>query len=298
VRIDPARVRANAIEARRLAGVDLIAVIKGDAYGLGGRRIAEAIHDVVDAFYVFEVAEAIEYGLERFDRPVIALRGDGVGVAQYIQRRIRPVVWSVEQAAALREARPILCVDTGQQRFAAPPDQIAAIVRAGDIHEAFTHAIAPQQAQRFAQWVRAIDPSARLHAAGSSLLHDPQCRFDAVRPGLALYRGAVEITVPLVEARDSAGPVGYTGFTSRRHGVILAGYSHGLRPGPCLVNGQPRRIVETGMQTAFVELEPGDGAGDIVTLLGEGVALESIAAAWRCGVHEPLARLCASGVRE
>ena len=65
----------------------------------------------------------------------------------------------------------------------------------------------------------------RLHAAGTALLGIPEARLDAVRPGLALYRGAVRVSAPLAEVHASAGPVGYSGFTpsTGRHGVILAG---------------------------------------------------------------------------
>jgi len=70
--------------------------------------------------------------------------------------------------------------------------------------------------------------------------------LDAVRPGLALYRGAARISARLVDARDTRGPTGYSGFVSStgRHGVILAGYSNAVRPGPCTVNGV-RREIET-----------------------------------------------------
>jgi alanine racemase len=117
----------------------------------------------------------------------------------------------------------------------------------------------------------------KLHAAGTALIEqDPAASLDAVRPGLALYRGAVRTSARLVAATDSAGPAGYTGFEVARHGVILAGYSHGLRAGPCAVNGRPTRLLEVGMQSAFVECAPGDRAGDEVVLLG-GVAEQDFA---------------------
>src|SRR5207237_3292243 len=108
----------------------------------------------------------------------------------------------------------------------------------------------------------------RRHAAGSALLDEPEAHLDLVRPGLALSRGAVAVRTRLVEARDTRGPAGYTGFTARRHGVILAGYSNGLRPGPCLVGGVRRRVVEVGMQSAFVDLGDEGAVGERVTLLG------------------------------
>jgi alanine racemase len=138
----------------------------------------------------------------------------------------------------------------------------------------------------------------RLHAAGSSLLDAPQARFDAVRPGLALYRGAVHVSAPLIEVHTTRGPAGYSGFTAPHHGVILAGYSHGLRAGPCLINGRRSRILEVGMQSAFIEISDKDRPGDPITLLGDSLTEQAIATEWKTSPHEVLTRMCGMGQRE
>ena len=56
VQIDLARIRANAEAVCRATRVPLIAVVKADGYGLGARRIAETIGDLVEAFYVFRAS--------------------------------------------------------------------------------------------------------------------------------------------------------------------------------------------------------------------------------------------------
>src|SRR5437764_1032895 len=106
--------------------------------------------------------------------------------------------------------------------------------------------------------------------AEAGLLDEPEARLDAVRPGLALYRGAVRTSARLADVRRSAGAIGYGGWRSESgfHGVILAGYSHGLRPGPVMVNGRRQRITEIGMQSAYVTLNEADRMGDEVMLLG------------------------------
>jgi alanine racemase len=137
-----------------------------------------------------------------------------------------------------------------------------------------------------------------MHAAGSSLLHEPSAWLDAVRPGLAIYQGAVRVSATLVEVRKSKGPAGYSGFEVPWHGVILAGYSNGLRTGPCLVNGQPSRILEAGMQSAFVEVQPGDQAGSSeVILLGDSLSEAEVGKAWGTTPHEALLRLAGAGIR-
>jgi alanine racemase len=135
------------------------------------------------------------------------------------------------------------------------------------------------------------------HAAASSLLHDPRAILDAVRPGLALYLRAVTLSSRIVEVHSSRGPAGYSGFIAERHGIILAGYSHGLRRGPCLINGRKSRLLEVGMQSAFVELSPIDRVGDSVVLLGGDLTEAELAKSWACSPHEVLMSLSSAATR-
>ena len=64
------------------------------------------------------------------------------------------------------------------------------------------------------------------------------------------------------------------------------------------MNGKKRRILEVGMQSAFVELEPGDREGDEVVLLGDDLTAEEIAQAWGCTPHEVLVRLSCAGRKD
>ena len=306
VRVDLRRVRRNTEEVARRAAVPVLAVVKADAYGLGAARVAPAIRDIVDGYYVFDAAEAVRYRLfAETGRRTIALLGASNDPQDYLPHRVHPAVWTAGRAAALRAAKPVLCVDTGQQRFACPPEPelLERVLKAGECGEAMTHASTPRQLERF---VRAMQPFKEragagmlsLHAAGTSLLGEPAARLDAMRPGLALYRGAVRVSARLVEVRDSSGPAGYTGFVVPRHGVILAGYSHGLRPGPCLVNGRSSRVLEVGMQSGFVECAAGDEVGDEVVLLGDQLTEKTVAGAWATTEQLVLVTLTGIGDRE
>ena len=297
VSIDLRRVRANAEAIARETRVAMLAVIKADAYGLGAAQAAETIRDLVEAFCVFRPQEAIEAEVwDRTARTAIAIGPPlSTNADDYRSAHVRPAVSTVSQASALRPARPLVCVDTGQQRFACPGDQAGEVIRAGGCEEAFTHATTLDQVRALRAAVEG--KVGRLHAAGSSLLGQPEAWLDAVRPGLALYEGAARISTRLAEVRKTNGPAGYTGFTSTWHGVILAGYSNGLRPGPCLVNGRRSRILEVGMQSAFVETEAGDRAGDEVVLLGDGLSEQHVGDAWRTTPHEALLRMAGSGLR-
>jgi alanine racemase len=296
VRVDLARVRANAEQIARQAGVALIAVVKADAYGLGARPIAETIGDLVDGFYVFDAVEAMRADLFAITgKRSIALLGESKDAADYLRHHIQPAVWTVEHATMLAKARPVLSVDSGQQRFGCPPTEVAELLKQTSIDEAFTHAITLEQVRNFDS-VTAGRCRFR-HAAGSALLDQAEAKFDAVRPGLALYRGAVRASARLIEARDGLGPAGYRGFVTPRHGVIRLGYSNGLQSGPCIVNGIRRRVLEVGMQSAFVELGPSDRAGDEVVLLGDGLTETDVAAAWQRSPQEALLRLAGMGIR-
>ena len=218
VRVDLGRVRRNAVAIADRTGVPLLAVVKADAYGLGAGPVADALADLGErlaGFYVFDAAEAL--GLHaRTGRRTVALHGDWPDPADWRAAGVHPVVWSAGRAAALRSARPVFSLDTGQQRFACPAADAAAVLVAGDCREAMTHATRPDQAEQLRRFAAAAHPRpAVLHAAGSALLDTPAAHFDAVRPGLALYAGAVRVTAPLVEVREAAGPAGYTGFACR-----------------------------------------------------------------------------------
>jgi alanine racemase len=278
----------------------LHAVVKADAYGLGARQVANAIRNSVDGFVVFYASEAVDAGLPALGKPILSLGPPDWDVC--LGQGIRPAVWTVQDAEVLRAAEPVLALDTGMQRFGCPPEAAEAVLAAGRCAEAFTHATSLESVRQLVAFARGR--GLRLHAAGSALLDQPEAHLDLVRPGLALYRGATSVGTTLVEVRDGAGPAGYTGFTAARHGVILAGYSNGLRPGPCLVEGKRRRIVEVGMQSAFVALEPGDEPGHGVTLLGswngdggQAISEQDVAAAWGCTPHEVLCQLSRAGNR-
>jgi alanine racemase len=135
------------------------------------------------------------------------------------------------------------------------------------------------------------------HAAASVLLSDPATHLDAVRPGFAMYADAVQIRTRLHEVRKGAGPAGYTEFEEPYHGVILAGYAHGLRKGPCLIGGRRSRIIEVGMQSSYVRTAAGDRAGDEVVLLGGGLAVEEIAHDWQTSRQEVLISLSRAAAR-
>jgi alanine racemase len=300
VTIDLGRVRRNAQEVAARVRVPVWATIKADAYGLGAGRGARALADIVEGFCVFALAEAEAIGLWKLTgKPAIALGPpETLDPQRWIEAHVRPAMTTVDQALQLADAAPVVCVDTGMQRFACPAGDVGAVLEAGNIGEAFTHATRVEHVRRLREVT--AGKTLRLHAAATGLLDEPEARLDAVRPGLALYRGAVRTSARLADVRRSAGAIGYGGWRSESgfHGVILAGYSHGLRPGPVMVNGRRQRITEIGMQSAYVTLDEADRMGDEVVLLGEGLSEAEVGFAWEATPHQVVLVMAGMGERE
>jgi alanine racemase len=259
--VDLDRVRANAAALRARLGsaqVEIYAVVKADAYGLGASRVAEALAPLVDAFYVFDLAEARAADLARFGRRILALDHP----------------WQ-------------------SHRFGCPAEDFGAALSAGAITEAMTHASRPEQVDALRTLARGRP--LKLHAAATSLLDTPAAWLDAVRPGLGLYRGAVTLRASIVECRDVAGAAGYSRFAATRVGILPLGYSAQIRPGPCLVSGERCQIREVGMQTCFVDVGPNARPGLEVTLLGDGLTEADLATAWGVSEQEVIMRISRGG---
>lgn len=292
VLIHLARVRQSAEEIRRATGVQLIAVIKSDAYGLGAKRVADVLAGVADDFAYFTIDEAAEVG-----RPGIVLGPPDSGACadDYRGLRLRPVISRTSDVERFRGLPVVVSVDSGMQRFGCPLSQAAELVARCGAREMCTHA-SNAEALEVLRQVHAPGVELR-HAASTAFLGNPAAWFEAVRPGVGLYRGAVTVTTRLVEARETYGPVGYTRFEYPHVGVILAGYSNRVAPAPVLINGRMQRILEVGMNTSFVSLDPRDRAGDVVTLLSDELNEAKLAAHFGIREHEVLCRYTSMGGR-
>lgn len=291
VTIDLDRIRASAEAIRAKTRVSLIAVVKADAYGLGAVRVAEVLDSVADDLAYFTVHEAREVG-----RPGLVLGPPEGEPAEYRELQLRPAVSNRREAAKFAGLPVAINVDTGMQRFGCGVEEVDDLLRRSSTAEVFTHAGDLGSAET----LRSLGTgrSLRLHAASTSLLDCSPAWLDAVRPGLALYEGAVRVSTRLVAVRATDGPVGYTGFECSRVGIILGGYSNHLHPGPVVINGRAQRILEVGMNTCFVSVDPADRTGDEVVLLGSELTEEQLGREFGVRPHEVLCRYTAMGVRQ
>lgn len=290
VTIDLGRIRSSAEQIRKRTGVALIAVVKADAYGLGARRVVDALDSVADLFAYFSFDEARE-----IRRPGIVLGPPNGEASEHAELRVMPTVANERDAQRYAGIPAVLNVDTGMCRFGCPPQEVDALLKRSHFEHAFTHATGPESAAVLRDVCRGRVET--LHAAATSLLDHEPSRLDAVRPGLALYRGALRVTATLAAIRNAPGPIGYTRFVHERVGVILAGYSHGLRPGPVVINGRRQELLEIGMNTAFVSADAADRESDPVILLGDELSETTLADHFNTRAHEILCRYAAMGER-
>jgi len=207
--IDLDAIRENYALACRLApDSKAIAVIKADAYGHGMLRVAEALQDVVPAFAVATIDEALELRKEGVSTPILVLEGvnstDAIETA--VANNLSLVVHSEEQVSLMQQARlskPVsvwLKVDTGMHRLGLPPAQLGTVLErlqdcACDISVICTHLacaddtksdVTQQQLEIFEACASGLDlPLSIANSAG--ILAWPESHADWNRPGYMLY---------------------------------------------------------------------------------------------------------------
>ncbi|MFH1748401.1 MAG: alanine racemase [Planctomycetota bacterium] len=288
INLDQIRLAAEAIHRR--TGVKLIAVIKADAYGLGAVPVADALASMADEFAYFSIEEARALG-----RPGIVLGPPEGDPAEYRRLNVRPAITTSAAAQRFAGLPVALNMDSGMQRFGCRPEEIDDLFKRCQVADVFTHAVTLAHARLLRTTCQG--KPVPIHAAATSLLDTPEAWLDAVRPGLALYRGAVRVHTRLKHVRETTGGAGYSGFECRHVGVILGGYSNLLSPGPVLVNGRRQRLIEAGMNTSFVSVDPTDRIGAEVILLGDSLDEAELAAHFNCREHEILCRYTSMGAR-
>jgi len=215
VDVDLDAIAANTRAVCARAGVDVIAVVKGDGYGHGAEAVGEAAMDAgAVGLAVATVEEAIVLRRARPRDPILVL----LGATEQAERDaavaldLTLTVWDVDRARDLAEAARAanktatvhFKVDTGLTRLGAPLAEAADRYRAiaslpgVKIDGVFTHlasadeqdlGTATAQLDRFDQFLDAIDPPRWVHASASagvaSLPTRP--RMTAVRTGVAIY---------------------------------------------------------------------------------------------------------------
>lgn len=315
---------------KHAAGAKVWGVLKADGYGHGAPAVARTLErSGIDGFCVALLEEGIELREAGIRAPILVMGGYyGTAYAEVLARNLVPVVYDIGQVEAFArlcragEARePVdvhLKVDTGMSRLGVMPSELPRFVeRLRDFPEVrisglmthFAQADAAQleateqQVARFEEATAllremGVSPPVR-HAANTAALLRGQARFDAVRPGIALFgvaplvvgdqqpltrelRPTMRVRSEIVSLRDvEAGTgIGYGALFSAarasRIATIPMGYADGLsrqlsNRGFVLVRGKRAPLVgAVSMDMAMIDVTdvPGVSLRDEVVVLG------------------------------
>ncbi len=219
VEVDLKAIRYNITEARKVIRPDtaLMAIVKADGYGHGAIPVASAVDDLVDAYGVAMIEEALSLRQSGIDKPILILGYTGEDwfeelVRQDISQTVYnwEMAWTLNRAAAKAggKARVHIKVDTGMGRLGFPPTQESAAV-VQKIHQLpnieveglFTHfaradeeTIEPAR-EPFRKYLsfremlrqRGVCPSICHVSNSAAVMAFPEANLDMVRFGISLY---------------------------------------------------------------------------------------------------------------
>jgi len=307
ITIDLGALRRNVRRLRDvLAGSDLWAVVKADAYGHGAVDVARiTLEEGAKALCVATVAEAVELR-ETFREARILVMGPTAGREVAVAREARLELAVLD--GQIPEGVPVhLKLDTGMGRWGL--GELPEL--SGEVVGLMTHLatadtdleFARAQVARFAEATKDYAHLTRHVANSAAALRLPEARFDAARCGVAIYGLSPFGTDP---AEDGLEPVlgwqsvlgevkrlaagestGYgRRFVAQRDtwiGIVPVGYADGFRRDmtgtEVIVEGERRPVVGTiSMDALAVELAEPLPVGTPVTLVGAGLLAEEHAA--------------------
>jgi alanine racemase len=302
--IDLGAVRRNARTLlRALAGAELWAVVKADAYGHGAVDVGgAALGEGAGALCVATVPEGLALR-DALGAVRILVMGPATN-REIADARDAQLELAVFELPVPEGVRVHLKLDTGMGRWGlselpAPGREVVGLMShlaSADCDAAFTEL----QVQRFAAATAEHSHLTRHLANSAGALRYPSAHFDAARCGIALYGISPFGTDPgedglepvlrwesrlaqvkLLQPGESTG-YGRRWTASRPTwiGIVPVGYADGFRRDltgtEVRVAGELRPVIGTISMDAFaVELDRGLPVGSPVTLLGHGVLAEA-----------------------
>jgi alanine racemase len=306
VEIDLGAIEDNVRYVRDLSGVEVMAIVKANAYGHGALPVAQAALQSGGTWCgVARIEEALELRGAGLDCPILLLGYTPAGgMLDAVNHKISMTVWSyeqVEKASAIgiktgASALLHLKVDTGMGRLGIPPQGTLALAEhitntPGIILEGlFTHfaradeldkAPSDHQEDIFRTVILKLEEAGLrpplVHAANSAAsLTRPSAHFNLVRFGIAM--SGVSYGHEYITQKDE------------RVGTIPVGYADGFRRTPgnyVLVGGRRAPVIgRVCMDQILVQLDevPEAQAGDTVVLLGDQgnsrITAEDLAEVW------------------
>ncbi|QOY60909.1 alanine racemase [Thermophilibacter immobilis] len=232
VEVNLAALRRNTAAFRHqiARGVQMMCVVKADAYGHGAAACAKTMRAAgADQFAVATVAEGVALRRAGISWPILVLSEPPVDcVGTLVEYDLMPAVYTADFALALGEAaaaanrvaRYHLAVDTGMTRIGVRRSDALELRRTIDFHRGlecagtFTHFATADvlddwdfalQLNRFQEVVSALRGAGLecglVHCDNTpgTILH-PECHFDMCRVGIGLYGlHPAETTMPRIQ---------------------------------------------------------------------------------------------------
>lgn len=262
----------NALEnnlhiARRASRSRVMAALKGDAYGHGLLRVAEALADA-DGFALLDIQDAVHLREAGYTQTILMLEGyfDAHDLARMAEYELTTVVHSAWQIALLdaypkRAALDVwLKVNTGMNRLGFIPAHVSKAMEQLRAHAAIreitlmTHFACADEPRGVVEQLDIFNHVAgdyrvpRSLANSAALLRYPHTHGDWVRPGIMLYgaspfadksaqelglRPVMTLSSKIIAVQDlkSGDEVGYGALfradRSMRIGIVACGYADG-----------------------------------------------------------------------
>ncbi len=274
-------------------------MVKSDAYGHGLERVSLAAEELVDSFGVATLQEGERLREAGIQKDILVLICAPYELKRAIESGLTVGLHCFEQLEALerlivtgevcpRDVRLHIKVDTGMHRLGFAPDEVKEVVarletiavRAEGVYSHLRARAYSQKAEfmRAVKAVKARFPAACAHLAASENLGVSTLRFDAVRIGIAAYRGAMTVTSEVVQARRiGAGEhVSYGNFKVERAtniAIVFGGYGDGVKretPSHVVIRGRKCKTLGRVCMDMFAV-----DTGDMTTEVGEPVTLFS-----------------------
>lgn len=346
--IDLAALYANYRDlAARAAPATCAAVVKADAYGIGLEAASRTLVAAgCDTFFVALIDEARRLRAVAPKAAIYVLNGLNPGTAAaYGAIGARPVLGSraeIEEwdahARQSRTAPAALHIDTGMMRHGLTPAEANALAdgmsplsfKPSLIMSHLACADDPQNPMTGRQTAAFRTIAARFPGIPASLANSagllafPDTHFDLVRPGIALYGGAifvsgenpmravVRIRIRVIQVREAKSGDG-VGYGSERHltrdsklAILSAGYGDGIpraagssdkKMGAEVIIGGRRcpLVGRVSMDLVIADVtDLPDGAvrrGDLATLVGDGISVDDLGQPAGTVGYEVLTRL-------
>ncbi len=217
--IDLDAIRQNALSVRKVVGnnTKIMAVVKADGYGHGAVKSAKAVEEIVDAYAVATIEEAIELRENKIDKEILIL---GYILPDYYETALKYdislTVFTYEMAEELSKCavscekcgKIHIAVDTGMGRIGFfPTEESAEIIKristlnGVEIEGLFSHFATADEANKeysYSQIKKYNDFCDKLsekgveikthHICNSAATTElPECLMDMVRMGIIMY---------------------------------------------------------------------------------------------------------------